>query len=188
MTHRSRLRTGTAVMWNVFEVGDVAALRQVLVAIGVWGATILKVDSARMEGTGGVRGYHLVCFGPCILAHSLVGWCIFLIYLTCWLDFGVDLAWWALPVCLAQLADIEVVLVAAHLVSKGLRFFNVLRRLVSLDRAHVIRLVFVVLRAKHIEVLDHGQSLLREHFMSYRSVRYFSFLSTVERACHHIRT
>ena len=108
--------------------------------------------------------------------------------MTCWLDFGVDLAWWALPVCLAQLADIEVVLVAAHLVSKGLRFLNVLRRLVSLDRAHVIRLVFVILRAKHIKVLDHGQSLLREHFMSYRSVRYFSFLSTVERACHHSRT
>ena len=47
-------------MRNVLEVGDVAALCQVLVAGCVRGAAILKVDSARMEGTGRVRGYHLV--------------------------------------------------------------------------------------------------------------------------------
>ena len=58
MTHRGRLRTSTAVMRNVLEVRDIA-LRQVLVADGVWGA-VLKVDSACVEGTGRVRGYHLV--------------------------------------------------------------------------------------------------------------------------------
>ena len=107
------------VRWQVLKVGDV--LGQVLVTRGVRGtAAVLKVDSAGVEGTGGVRGHHRVSG---VLPHGLVllsggG-------LTWWsLDFGVNLAWRALAVrILAHLADVEVVLVTAHLVSDGLSFF-----------------------------------------------------------------